>query len=181
MCLFRLLGSVNVGKAKKKLTSHVLTILFKVITGLHGFNCHYSYSFLLLSVRIQLQEIVPLRQEFGWSTVTGIKCFRIYSTVRTQDKWIYKGCSLKSVILLNLKGFLVEFLESRPSWENQRPPENRQKSGLLWASPFTMRLVCTLLICSAKISKRMVAKSDLRPKRSLTRVFRPQNLQSVSN
>ena len=40
----------------------------------------------------------------------------------------------------------MEFLENRRSWENQKPPENRQKSGLFWASPFTMHLVCTLLI-----------------------------------
>ena len=40
----------------------------------------------------------------------------------------------------------MEFLESRRSWENQRPPDIRQKSGLFWASPFTMHLVCTLLI-----------------------------------
>ena len=44
------------------------------------------------------------------------------------------------------KGFLVEFLENRRSWENQKPPENRQKSGLFWSSPFTTHLVCTLLI-----------------------------------
>ena len=35
-------------------------------------------------------------------------------------------------------GILVEFLESRRSWENQKPPENRQKTGLFWASPFTL-------------------------------------------
>ena len=40
----------------------------------------------------------------------------------------------------------MEFLENRRSWEKQKPPENRQKSGLFWASPFTMHLVCTLLI-----------------------------------
>ena len=39
----------------------------------------------------------------------------------------------------------MEFLENRRSWENQKPPENRQKSGLFWASPFTMHLVWTLL------------------------------------
>ena len=39
------------------------------------------------------------------------------------------------------RGFLVEFLENRWSWENQKPPEKRQKSGLFWASPFTMHLV----------------------------------------
>ena len=40
----------------------------------------------------------------------------------------------------------MEFLENRRSWENQKPPEHCQKSGLFWASPFTMHLVCTLLI-----------------------------------
>ena len=39
----------------------------------------------------------------------------------------------------------MELLENRRSWENQRPPENCQKSGLFWASPFTMHLVCTPL------------------------------------
>ena len=47
---------------------------------------------------------------------------------------------------IELKGFLVEFIESRRSSENQKPPENRKKSGLFWASPFTMHPVCTLLI-----------------------------------
>ena len=42
----------------------------------------------------------------------------------------------------------LPFLENRRSWENQKHPENRQKSGLFWASPFTMHLVCTLLIFS---------------------------------
>ena len=46
---------------------------------------------------------------------------------------------------IKFKGFLVEFLQNRRSWENQKNPENRQKSGLFWASPFTMHLVCTLL------------------------------------
>ena len=31
---------------------------------------------------------------------------------------------------IKFKGFLVEFLENRRSRENQKPPENRQKSGL---------------------------------------------------
>ena len=48
-------------------------------------------------------------------------------------------------LFIKFKIFLVEFLESRRSWENQKPPENRQKSELFWASPFTMHLVCTLL------------------------------------
>ena len=39
----------------------------------------------------------------------------------------------------------MEFLENRRSWENQKKPENRLKSGLFWASPFTMHLVGTLL------------------------------------
>ena len=39
----------------------------------------------------------------------------------------------------------MALLENRRSWENQKPLENRQKSGLFWASPFTMHLVCTLL------------------------------------
>ena len=43
----------------------------------------------------------------------------------------------------------MEFLESRRSWENQKPPEYRQKSWLFWASPFTMHLVCTLLTKAA--------------------------------
>ena len=29
----------------------------------------------------------------------------------------------------------MEFLENRRSWENQKPRQNRQKSGLFWASP----------------------------------------------
>ena len=37
---------------------------------------------------------------------------------------------------IKFKGFLLEFLENRRSWEKQKPPENRQKSGLFWASPF---------------------------------------------
>ena len=28
---------------------------------------------------------------------------------------------------IKFKGFLVEFMENRRSWENQKPPENRQK------------------------------------------------------
>ena len=40
----------------------------------------------------------------------------------------------------------MEFLQNRRSSENQKPPENCQKSGLFWASAFTMHLVCTLLI-----------------------------------
>ena len=35
----------------------------------------------------------------------------------------------------------MELLENRCSWENRKPPEHRQRSGLFWASPFTMHLV----------------------------------------
>ena len=55
-----------------------------------------------------------------------------------------QGVFVKIGDFIKFKGFLGEFLESRRSWENQKPPENRQKSGLFWASPFTMHLVCTL-------------------------------------
>ena len=34
------------------------------------------------------------------------------------------------LVFIKFKGFLVEFLENRRSSENQKPPENRQKSGL---------------------------------------------------
>ena len=56
-----------------------------------------------------------------------------------------QGAFVKIGDFIKFQGFLVEFLENRRSWENQKPPENRQKSGLFWASPFTMHLVCTLL------------------------------------
>ena len=56
-----------------------------------------------------------------------------------------QGVFVKIGDFIKFKGFLVEFLKSRRSWENQKPPENRQKSGLFWASPFTMHLVWTLL------------------------------------
>ena len=59
-----------------------------------------------------------------------------------------RGVCKNRWFFIKFKGFLVEFLENRRSWENQSPPENRQKSGgLFWASPSTMHLVCTLLIC----------------------------------
>ena len=57
-----------------------------------------------------------------------------------------QGPFIKIGDFIKLKGFLVEFIENRRSWENQRPPENRQINGLFWASPLTMHLVCTLLI-----------------------------------
>ena len=55
----------------------------------------------------------------------------------------------------------MEFLENRRSWENQKPPENRQKSGLFWASPFTMHLVCTLLIIQISVRKSSDQKSEI--------------------
>ena len=45
-----------------------------------------------------------------------------------------QGVFVKIRDFIKFKGFLVEFLQSRRSWENQKPPENRQKSGLFWAS-----------------------------------------------
>ena len=50
-----------------------------------------------------------------------------------------QGAFVKIGDFIKFKGFLVEFLENRRSWENQKPRENRQKSGLFWASP----LQCT--------------------------------------
>ena len=38
--------------------------------------------------------------------------------------------------LIKFKGFLVEFLESRRSSENQKPPENHQKIGLFLSLAF---------------------------------------------
>ena len=62
-----------------------------------------------------------------------------------QRQAVLQGAFVKIGDFIKFKGFLVEFLESRRSWENQQPPGNRQKSGLFWASPFTMHLVGTLL------------------------------------
>ena len=58
---------------------------------------------------------------------------------------VLQGAFVKIGDFIKFKGSLVEFLENRRSWENQKPPENHQKSGLFWASPFTMHLVFTLL------------------------------------
>ena len=52
----------------------------------------------------------------------------------------------RNLDFIKFKGFLVEFQENSRSWENQKPQENCQKSGLFWASPFTMHLVWTQLI-----------------------------------
>ena len=57
---------------------------------------------------------------------------------------VLQGAFVKIADFTKFKDFLVEFPENRRSWENKKPPENRQKSGLFWASPFTMHLVCTL-------------------------------------
>ena len=48
-----------------------------------------------------------------------------------------------------LKGFLVEFLETSAP-EKSKIPENRQNSGFFRALPFTMHLVCTLLFFPEK-------------------------------
>ena len=70
---------------------------------------------------------------------------------------------VKIADFIKFKGFLVEFLENRRSWENQKPPEDRQKSGFFWASPCTMHLVCTLLIYSrtARASQIEAGRSDV--------------------
>ena len=57
----------------------------------------------------------------------------------------------------------MEFLENRRSWEKQKPPENRQKSGLFWASPFTMHLVCTLSRIMKKTRRAPDYSSNLCP------------------
>ena len=57
-----------------------------------------------------------------------------------------QGEFVKSSDFIKFKGFPVEFLENRRSWENKKHTENRQNSGLVWASPFAMHLVCTLLM-----------------------------------
>ena len=62
-----------------------------------------------------------------------------------QRQVVLQGAFVKIRDFIKFKGFLVEFLENKRSWENQKHPENRQKSGLFWASPFTMHLVWTLL------------------------------------
>ena len=64
-----------------------------------------------------------------------------------------QGVFVKIGASIKLKGFLVEFLENRSSSENQNPSENRQNTRLFWASPFTMRLVCTLLIQVSRVRK----------------------------
>ena len=74
-----------------------------------------------------------------------------------------QGVFVKIRDFIKCKGFLVEFLENRRSWENQKPPANRQKSGLFWASPLTMHLVCTLLIF-VKMALLSLAKGFCRAK-----------------
>ena len=51
----------------------------------------------------------------------------------------FTRCACKKGDFIKFEGFLVEFLVSTWSWESQKPPENRQESGLFWASP----LQCT--------------------------------------
>ena len=46
---------------------------------------------------------------------------------------------------LNLKVFLVGIPREQAILRKAKTPENRQKGGLFWASPFTMHLVYTLL------------------------------------
>ena len=46
---------------------------------------------------------------------------------------------------IKFEGFLVEFQENKRCWENQEPRKSPEK-WIFWPSPFTMHLVCTLLI-----------------------------------
>ena len=41
----------------------------------------------------------------------------------------------------------LESLEKKRTWEYQIPPENCQKSGLCWASPFAMHSSCIRTLC----------------------------------
>ena len=70
-----------------------------------------------------------------------------------------QGAFAKFGDFIKFKGFLVEFLENGRSSENQKPPENRQKSGLFWASPFTM---CTTSLHILNKSRPNLAKFSLK-------------------
>ena len=96
----------------------------------------------------------PLWSSGGlWWSGSSQKTREIFSQLTFHNPFLYFTKKINSVHTMfvkigdfvKFKGFLVEFLENRRSWENQKPPENRQKSGLFWASPFTMHLVWTLL------------------------------------
>ena len=56
-----------------------------------------------------------------------------------------QGVFVKVGDFIKCQGFLGEFLE-KGTPEKIKNPRNGRKSGLSWASPFTMHLVCTLLI-----------------------------------
>ena len=54
---------------------------------------------------------------------------------------------------LEFKGLLVEFLETGAPEKIKKAPEDLQKSRIFWALPFTMHLVCTLLILTPPLKK----------------------------
>ena len=65
-----------------------------------------------------------------------------------------EGQSGGSKIVKNLSKYWKTIISGQPlkfgtifsqNFRPPKPPENRRKSGLFWASPFTMHLVCTLL------------------------------------
>ena len=62
-----------------------------------------------------------------------------------------QGVYVKIGDFIKFEGFLVTNLSGFPREEallrKSTSPENRQRSELFWASPFTMHLVCTVLIC----------------------------------
>ena len=58
---------------------------------------------------------------------------------------VLQGAFVKIGDFIRFKAFLVEFLESRRSWEKQSPQKIARKVDFL-SLAFTMHLVCTLLI-----------------------------------
>ena len=102
-----------------------------------------------------------------------------------------QGMFVKIGDFIKFKGFLVEFLENKWSRGKQKPPENRQKSGLLWASPFTMHLVWTLLIdscgfrtvpcidCQSLAGERPSQRKELTMNQSKATLLRSRNLKGL--
>ena len=127
-------------KTRKRVKNNVSKSVFGVF-----FN-----TFLTLRARRPGKTLSRLFGGWGWGLGRGWLTVCILGAL--QKRVDLQGLFVKIRDFSKFKGFLVELLKNRRSWENQKPPENRQKSGLFWASPFTMHLVCTLLKWVQQIS-----------------------------
>ena len=110
-----------------------------------------GFRYLVRITDFVVDNVLDLEGHFPWKEINSVQTRGIvkaggFTRVLVQNRWSNE----------TYRGFLLELLENKHSWENEELPRDRLKSGLFGAKSFTIHQVCTLLKTSREIQKKQM-------------------------